>query len=1160
MKKYFFTSGLFALFMANVSPSYSQITLRLRVDNGSSTTTCGDFIGNPDPMWSLAVQGEPWINYPLNGLCFENPPFLQYEENYVCPADLPATVNVCFRAFENDGILPDITCDIVPECEESICQDFALPALGDSTVHTLSLAGNLSSGGSATFTIFLDTHIAGNDLPCQAVNLGTLSYGGQLGDTLTTLFDNSCATNTNEPDPLASGSFFNDAGVWFSFNTGPDPSAMILVDVVGDPLNTGDEFDTQIAAYRSGDNTCNGAFTLIQGVSQANSYDGKLSLRCLPANTTVFILVDGGSDGVQSTRGPFGIQIRDIGVIEGGDLRCQFEDLGQIPAGGSVSLDGWRSNFCATTTQDPFVSAFVSQHSVWFSFITPPTGHVIIEGISDTLIQPIGVQLALYRSFNGTCTGGFAHIDSQYEEDELNETMEVTCLFPNTRYFLLVDGSGDAARGLFTLTISDGGDITPVTVIDTVLCAGQSIKVGPNTYSTTGNHADTLQLFAGCDSIVLSNIVVLPPLNATIDLVSPALAQGAANGIAIVEVTGGAGNYTYTWCNGESAPQASSLVGGQPCCVTVTDANGCEITRCIEVEYVRQIVPDLTSDTLACYGDNNGVISFSMTNGFPPYTYSWQNTANSLNGSGQLGAIGETANISGLPAGDYAFRIADLYDDTLFTVRVIEPAELVIELEELRDVTCFAGCDGSIAVTVTGGTGAYDLQWSNGASGVTTLDQLCAGGQAGYGLTVTDENGCQATLAVNINEPPQFLATGVELQSVSCFQGNDGAATVETQNGTAVSYLWNNNQQAPVISNLNAGFYSVTVADAKGCEATAIVQVTQPAAPLAVSISSGKPISCPGDTDGILTANVTGPYQSLTYQWSNGTAGASAMGLGAGQYTLIVANEKGCTAEGAYELTEPPVITAQLASKNITCLDPPNGGLIQAVMVEGGTPGYQYSLDGILFQDSPAFNGLRAGNYEIIVRDRAGCEEGFAASVAGPPVLEAFLGTDTVIHLGDIIRLHAQANSETVTYTWSHTDTLTTAEARVQPLETTIFKVEVFDSVSLCRTEAAIAVGVDRNRRIFIPNAFSPDGDGANDRFTIFSDGAVSKINRMRIFSRSGAMVYETRDFMPNNPESGWDGMLNGQVLNAGVYVWFAEIEFLDGRAEVFKGEVVLVR
>ena len=1161
MTKHILTSsGLIALLTAISLPATSQITLRLRVDSGSSTTTCDDLIGAPDPMWSVAVEGGNWVNFPVTGNCFENPPYEQYQAAFNCPADLPATINVCFRAFENDGILPDITCDIVPDCEETICQDFTLPALGDSIAHTISLPAGLSSGGSAGFTLFLDSYIADNDLPCQAANLGVLAFGGQLGDTLTTIFDNSCATNTGEPDPATLGSFFNDAGVWFTFNTGPDPSSLIIVDVVGDPLNSGDEFDAQIAAFMSSNGLCSGALNFITGVSQANTPDGQLRLRCMPPNTNIFILVDGGSDGVQSTRGPFGIQVTDIGVIEGGDLRCEFEDMGQIPEGGSVSLDGWRTNFCGTSAQDPFVQAFVSQHSVWFSFITPPSGHVIIEGVSDTVIQPIGVQLAVYRSFNGTCTGGYAHIASQYEEDALDETMELTCLFPNTRYFMLVDGSGDAARGLFTLTVSDGGDITPVTTIDTVLCAGQSIKVGPHTYSQTGNYADTLQLFAGCDSIVLSNITVLPPLQAGLTLLSPALAEGAANGQAVVSATGGTGNYAFQWCNGSTASQNNTLVGGEQCCVTITDSNGCETIECIDVEFVRQIIPEVISDTLKCYGDNNGAISFSMLNGFPPYTYTWQNSANTLNGSGQISAIGETAQITGLPAGAYAFRIADLYDDTLFTIQVVEPEELVIDLTELKDVTCYAGCDGEISVAVTGGTGAYDLDWSTGATGVTSLGQLCASGPGGYSLQVTDANGCKANMVANINEPLQLLATGVELKPVSCYQGADGQATVQTQNGTAASYQWNNNGSTPVIDNLSAGFYSVTVADEKGCEAQAIVQVTQPSEPLEVGLKIDRPISCPGDEDGILNATVTGPFQSLTYQWSNGTSLASAGGLGAGHYSLLVTNEKGCETSGEIELTEPPVISAEVTVKDITCLDPPNGGLVQAVNVTGGTPGYAYSLDGVIFQASPNFNGLREGNYALIVKDMAGCEEEFPAAVSGPPFLEATLGADTVIHLGDMIRLQALTNSETAVFTWSHTDTLTGDIAMIRPLETAIYQVEVYDTVSLCRTAAAIAVGVDRNRRIFIPNAFSPDGDGNNDQFTIYSDDAVSAVKQFRIFNRSGAMVFQRQNFQPNNPADGWDGLLNGQVLNAGVYVYFAEIEFLDGKSEVFKGEVVLVR
>lgn len=106
----------------------------------------------------------------------------------------------------------------------------------------------------------------------------------------------------------------------------------------------------------------------------------------------------------------------------------------------------------------------------------------------------------------------------------------------------------------------------------------------------------------------------------------------------------------------------------------------------------------------------------------------------------------------------------------------------------------------------------------------------------------------------------------------------------------------------------------------------------------------------------------------------------------------------------------------------------------------------------------------------------------------------------------------------------------------------------------------AVTVVVTQERPFYVPTAFSPNGDGTNDRLFLYAGPEVAKVRAFRIFDRWGNLVFFEKDFEPNNPQFGWDGRFEGQAMNPAVFVWMAEVEFVDGSGKVFYGEVTLVR
>jgi gliding motility-associated-like protein len=1129
--------------------AYGQIEVSVTIESGSSTTTCTDVFGAPDPLWSVNINGEGEFFYPETGNCFTSLPNLQYTSNYTCPTDIPATIQVCFSSFENDDLLA-IFCAVTKSCNETICFDTPVPAVNTNLQQTLSLPANLSSGGEVTYTVSTTSAIpfTANDTICGAIDLGILNFSDTLGNASLGLYQNFCATNTNDPQP----SFFNDAGVWFSFLTGANPSGEIFVDVLSDPEALGFGLDTQVAIYTSETGDCTGNLVLEVAYWDPNSLDTRIPIICPMPNTTYYIMVDG--IGPVDIEGVFGIEVIDIGIVEGGDFRCDYEDLGEVPEGGFVETPNWTSNFCSTDTDDPYVQAFVSQHSVWFGFIAPPSGHVLIEGITDTLIDSIGLQLALYRSFNQFCNGPFGHVMSQYDIDELNQSMIATCLYPGRPYWILVDGTGFNSKGVFKIRVTDNGDITPKTTIDTTICAGTSFNVGTSSYTMSGSYADTLNLFAGCDSIVFTNLSVLNPIQATINQ-TPAIGM-TATASAMADATGGAGNYTYAWCNGETGNPATALVGGDNCCVTITDDIGCELIECFDVAFLVGIVPIFENDSLDCYGQTSGIIRFTTYNGEPPYNFSWSQVSTGLAGSGTIIAEGDETEIIDLPGGDVEITITDNVFDTTFTALVFEPTEILVIQESVLDASCYGFCDGEIEVTVSGGTGTLTYLWSNGES-TNDLSGLCKGD---YELTVTDENNCELVVFFSIGEPLEFIATPNTIQNVSCFEGSDGQAGVLLQNGTAAEYSWINNESTPEISGLSAGFYDVTITNTDGCEAYTSVEITEPSAPLLVEIDVLNEVSCFGVSDAILGADVSGPGNTLVYNWSSGSQTSTAINLGAGTYDLTVINENSCIAEASINLSQPTQLVASLSAKDITCLDPPNGGEINIDTVYGGIPGYTFSVDGLNFSSGQNITGLEEGYYEVIVKDNSECETLLDITVNGPPELSVTLGDDYEISLGELTTIQALTNSSNLDYTWNHTDTINTDEIEVSPFVSTLYSVMVFDTITKCSAQDAVFIWVNKDRNIYIPNAFSPNDDGINDRFHIFGGVGIGTIKSFRVFSRGGDLVHERTNFQPNDPMDGWDGKFHGQFMNTGVFVFMAEIEFVDGATEIFKGEVMLMR
>jgi len=287
-----------------------------------------------------------------------------------------------------------------------------------------------------------------------------------------------------------------------------------------------------------------------------------------------------------------------------------------------------------------------------------------------------------------------------------------------------------------------------------------------------------------------------------------------------------------------------------------------------------------------------------------------------------------------------------------------------------------------------------------------------------------------------------------------------------------------------------------------------------------------------------------------------------------GLYNLLVTNTlNGCTNHDKVTITE--IATrpneATISTQDPTCLE--YDGTISVSDIRGGTPPYLISYDGgQAFYDTTSMGSLNAGEHDIIIQDIYGCEYHQKAALYAPtkPTLNAvpryFIG------LGDRIRLEAHSSvfvSDLDTVIWlpiPDTTCVNCLTPFAQPLSTTEYNVTIIDQQH-CEASAKILVMVE-DPDVYIPNVFSPQGAvQGNWSFTIFANPLrIKSITELQIFDRWGNQVFRQKEFAPNNMTLGWDGQYRDKKAPAGVYIYSAEIEFINGKKKLYTGDVTLVR
>jgi len=733
-------------------------------------------------------------------------------------------------------------------------------------------------------------------------------------------------------------------------------------------------------------------------------------------------------------------------------------------------------------------------------------------------------------------------------------TATASGLAPGTYTCTVKDANGCSTVSTATVAAGSGPTVTNAGQVN-VLCNGNNTGsasvnatggTSPYTYSwspsggttatatnlAAGTYTCTVKDASGCQQMQTITITQPAVLSATAGQVN-VLCNGNNTGSASVSATGGSSPYTYSWSpSGSNSATANSLSAGTYTC-TVKDASGCQQTQTVTITQPGVISATATSTPASC-GSSNGTASASVSGGVGPYTYSW------------TPAGGNAATTSGIPAGNYTCAVTDANGCSMaVTVSVNSTGGPALAIASQTNLLCSGGNSGVATISATGGTAPFTFSWSPSGGNAATANGLAAGT---YTCTVKDASGCQQTQTVTITQPVVITASATST-AASCGTSN-GTATASVSGGVGpYTYSWTPaGGNAATTSGIPAGNYNCAVTDANGCTMSVTASVNNSGGPT-LAISSQSNLLCNGGNSGVATISATGGTAPFTFSWSpSGGNSATANSLAAGTYTCTVTDAGGCVQIQMVTITQPSVLN--LTTSSISSCSGHNGSA--TALASGGTGVFTYSW-------SPAggtglqATGLIPGTYTCFATDANGCTKASTVTVLADTLPVVTVSPDVTISLGSSTTLQG---SGTGNYLWMPDTGLSCSSCAnpiAAPISTTTYCLAITGFTG-CRDSACVKVTVDLTcGQAFVPNFFSPNGDGVNDLLCVY--GSCIQELSFSIYDRWGEKVFETTD-----PGFCWDGTFHGQNVNTAVFAYYLQATLRNGQTVTGKGNISLVR
>lgn len=489
------------------------------------------------------------------------------------------------------------------------------------------------------------------------------------------------------------------------------------------------------------------------------------------------------------------------------------------------------------------------------------------------------------------------------------------------------------------------------------------------------------------------------------------------------------------------------------------------------------------------------------------------------------------------------------------------------------------GCDSTVILDLEFlPTPSLDLDITICQDDTLTVGNVDLTAAGNYELVLNSAQGCDSVVTVALSTVICLVESEIVMSPVQCFGEASGQLQFSVSNGTPpFTYSWTELNgtiggsgnitalgENILIPDLIAGTYVITIEDDFGNNDIIIEELIQPEALMVdfeVSDFNGFAISCDNSEDGTVTALPFGGTPGYDYFWDANSANNTITDLSVGIYPLTVTDANGCVIETSVALNAPSPMLLDILFLDPDC-DGPETGQIIVDSIQGGVGGYNVFVNNDFVAPDWEVSGLSAGAYTVEVVDANDCLIDTSITLTAPEIPIITLPDTFSVQLGSAINLDASINlSQWNMLTWSGLDSLSCKDClnpQVFPLETAFYALDVI-SADDCQRQDSVLVQVKKFRKLFVPNVFSPNGDGANDTFTLFGSIEVEQFEQFRIYNRWGALMYEGLEQQANNG-IGWDGTFKGEPVENGVYVWTAEVVFIDGLRQSLAGSITLSR
>jgi len=758
---------------------------------------------------------------------------------------------------------------------------------------------------------------------------------------------------------------------------------------------------------------------------------------------------------------------------------------------------------------------------------------------------------------------------------------------------------------------------TYVVSVDASICDGDSIFLGFFWESEPGVYENTLSTYFGCDSVVTTNLTVLPAVQIA---QSATTCDSSAAGVFVTFLNNPNGCDTMVTTTVTLLPSDTTLISLLSCNIssvgttmqTLTNQSGCDSLIITTTSWIPHADTTLL-DQMTCDSSLLGVFpqfligqdgcdsivitTVAMAPSDTTYLSGiscdqasigvFQNLLSNQMGCDSLviktitAAVPDTTLIFKTSCDSASLGITEIHytsinacdsivvtttiysaqDSTFIASSSCNPADVGVFVQTL---TNGFGCDSIVNTTVS------LLPSNESFISSTTCDPSSAGN---FDHVLVNQFGCDSIVHEAVSLLPSSTTS---LFSTTCTSSQAGTfvTTLQNQNGCdSIVTLTVSLIPADTIQLISmtcdpgqVGSVENTFTNVDGCDSVVIESTLLFLLPqVNVQSSSdfnGYDISCFGENDGSAVALGFGitPFE---YTWSTGDKNQTITDLSAGAYSVTITDANGCETQGSVALTQPEEFTIGFEVAQPDCFGHNQGTI--TVMQTGGIQPIRYSIDGINFQSSPVFSGLNSGTYTVTAIDANDCDVQEIIWINVPLMVHVDIGADHVILPGDTVILEAIVNvpfDSLSTVTWSgliNPNCPTCLTQPVAPIITTAYSISVSNSQG-CSDQDSVVVFIQKSIDIYIPNVFSPNGDGINDQLLISAASDVEEIESMEIFDRWGNLVFAAKNFLPGDPTYAWDGKMRGTEMNPGVYAYRVMARFKDGRFEIRNGDITLVR